>query len=164
MTESINNDIINYAKGNAFSTDKSSAGYTITPEILESELSKSEVGRETLDYIKSGRVNVTLVYEAQYHTNRGEQQGNSIRIFMSNIGGNSLIAAQTVAHEVCHHKYGIGRSQWAEAVCMCKEKMLKENRTWLTFAEKRKIVSLAKQFYPEFHWRKGGYVNGRKTN
>lgn len=53
------------------------------------------------------------------------------------------IAAQTIIHETTHLYYGIGQSQWAEAVCFAKEKMFLTGKP-LTFAEKRYIVSLAK--------------------
>ena len=45
---------------------------------------------------------------------------------------------------------------------MAKEKMHKENREYLTVAEKRRLIKLAKDNYPEFNWRKGGYENGKR--
>ncbi len=132
----------------------------ITPEALEEELNKSEVGREVLQYIEDAEIRPKLIYEPQQHDNRGQQWGNSIEIYVDNISS-PLVAAQTVIHEITHHKYGIGKCQWAEAVCMAKEKMHKENRTYLTIAEKRYIVGLAKKFYGEYNWKKGGTQYGR---
>ncbi|MBP3249967.1 MAG: hypothetical protein J6M48_06400 [Ruminococcus sp.] len=132
----------------------------ITPEALEEELNKSEVGKEVLQYIEDTEIRPKLIYEPQQHDNRGQQWGNSIEIYVDNIRS-PLVAAQTVIHEITHHKYGIGKCQWAEAVCMAKEKMHKENRTYLTIAEKRYIVGLAKKFYGEYNWKKGGTRYGR---
>ena|GEM_PF-852624 len=132
----------------------------ITPEALEEELNKSEVGKEVLQYIEDAEIRPKLIYEPQQHDNRGQQWGNSIEIYVDNIRS-PLVAAQTVIHEITHHKYGIGKCQWAEAVCMAKEKMHKENRTYLTIAEKRYIVGSAKKFYGEYNWKKGGTQYGR---
>lgn len=132
----------------------------ITPEALEEELNKSEVGKEVLQYIEDAEIRPKLIYEPQQHDNRGQQWGNSIEIYVDNISS-PLVAAQTVIHEITHHKYGIGKCQWAEAVCMAKEKMHKENRTYLTIAEKRYIVGLAKKFYGEYNWKKGDTQYGR---
>lgn len=162
IDKSVGSGIINYARGDIFDYPDDVSIYSVTPQMLIDELSKSEVGRETLDYLKQKNIRPQLIYTPQNHTNRGEQQGDVIKIYMANIGNRPLVAAQTVAHEVCHHKYGIGQSQWAETVCMAKEKMLKENRTRLTIAEKRKLIQLAKDNYPEFKWRKGGYVYGKR--
>ena len=132
----------------------------VNAEQLTNELQKTEIGRHALDYINKSNVVVKLQYERPYHYNRGQQYKDEITLFMTNID-NPLVAAQTVAHEVCHHEYKIGQCQWAEAVCFCHEKMLKENRTWLTFGEKRKMVELAKKAYPELNWKKGGIINGK---
>ncbi len=132
----------------------------VNVEQLTNELQKTEIGRHALDYINKSNVVVKLQYEKPYHYNRGQQYKDEITLFMTNID-NPLVAAQTVAHEVCHHEYKIGQCQWAEAVCFCHEKMLKENRTWLTFGEKRKMVELAKKAYPELNWKKGGIINGK---
>ncbi len=72
------------------------------------------------------------------------------------------MAAQTVIHEVTHQRYGIEKNQWAEAVCMAHEKMHITGRNYLTVSEKRYIVNLVRQAYPEYQWRKGGYVNEKK--
>lgn len=143
-----------------FNVDIVPSTTNITPEALEEELNKSEVGKEVLQYIEDAEIRPKLIYEPQQHDNRGQQWGNSIEIYVDNIRS-PLVAAQTVIHEITHHKYGIGKCQWAEAVCMAKEKMHKENRTYLTIAEKRYIVGLAKKFYGEYNWKKGGTRYGR---
>lgn len=152
----------NYAKHtDPFSTDYVPSGIKISPQNIEEELNGSEVGREALQYINETGIRPKLIYRPQQHSNRGEQCGNDIKIFVDNIPS-TLVAAQTVIHEITHHKYGIGQCQWAEAVCMAKEKMHKENRTHLTIAEKRYIVGLARKFYGEYNWKKGGTLYGRK--
>ena len=70
------------------------------------------------------------------------------------------VAAQTVIHEVTHQRFDIGKCQWAEAVCMAKEKMHITGRNTLTVEEKRYIIKLAKEAYPEYNWKKGGYKGG----
>lgn len=143
-----------------FLIDDTPYSRNITPQEIHDELNKTEVGKEALQYIKENEIYPELVYEPQIHTNRGQQWGNSIEIFVSNIKS-PLVAAQTVIHEITHHKYGISSCQWAEAVCMAKEKMHKENRTYLTISEKRYIIKLAKDNYPDKNWKKGGTRYGR---
>ena len=140
----------------------SSLTVNVTQENIIENLQSSSTGLKALQYLEENNIVPKLIYDKQIHTNRGEQQGNVIKIYMSNIYNSPLIAGQTVIHEVCHHQYGIGQSQWAEAVCMAKEKMHKENREYLTVAEKRRLIKLAKDNYPEFNWRKGGYENGKR--
>ena len=151
----------NYAKQIAlFNSDETPPTANITEEVIIEELGKSEVGIETINYLKDTEIKPTLNYEPQPHDNRGQQQGNDIVIFMDNIK-TPLVAAQTVVHEITHHKYGISDCQWAEAVCMAREKMHKENRTYLTISEKRYIVGLAKKYYGEYNWKKGGKRYGK---
>ena len=107
----------NFAKQtDIFNVDLVPSSTNITPEVIEEELNKSEVGKETLKYIKGAEIYPKLIYESQLHTNRGLQFGNSIEIYVANIKS-PLVAAQTIIHEITHHKYGISNCQWAEAVC-----------------------------------------------
>lgn len=144
-----------------FIFDKDDVYGDITPESILNELETSSVGMETIEYIKRSGILPRLEYENQWHSARGEQQGDAITIYLSNTK-NSRVTAQTVIHEMTHHRYNIGECQWAEAVCFAKEKMHIENRTTLTFAEKRYIIGLVKKAYPELNWKKGGYRSGRK--
>lgn len=161
LTGGKNGDRINSARG-FLDDDHELFPGSVNAEQLINELQKTEIGRHALEYIKSHNIVVKMEYEKPYHFDRGQQDGNIITLFMANIGGNPLVAAQTVAHEVCHHEYGIGGDQWAEAVCFCHEKMLKENRTWLTFSEKRKMIQLAKSAYPELKWKEDKNGNAKK--
>lgn len=132
----------------------------VTPDALLKHMETSEVGREAIEYIESSGIKPQLIYEPQRFSHRGEQSGDTIKIYMANIISDR-VGAQTVIHEITHHKYGIGGCQWAEAVCMAKEKMHKEGRNYLTGEEIRYIVDLAKRAYPEYEWKKGGYKNGK---
>ena len=100
-------------------------------------------------------------YEKQRHDFRGDERNGIINIFMANIKSQKS-SAQTVIHEVTHVRYKIGGCQWAEAVCMAQEKKHITGRDTLTFAEKRKIIQLAHEAYPELRWKKGGYANGKR--
>lgn len=151
----------NYAKAdevfNAYDVPENSI---ITPQSIQDELKKSEIGYDTLKYIEEHELRPKLVYDEQWHTNRGDQHRDSINIYVTNIS-NDVVAAQTVIHEITHYRYGIGNCQWAEAVCMAKEKMHIVNRNYLTMEEKRYIVGLARKHYGEYNWRKGGTKYGR---
>lgn len=133
----------------------------VTPEQIFKELSTSPIGMETIDYLQKVNIKPLLTYTPRYDGARGDQLGDEIRIFLHNTK-TPRVAAQTVIHEVTHQRYGIEKNQWAEAVCMAHEKMHITGRNYLTVSEKRYIVSLARQAYPEYQWRKGGYVNGKK--
>lgn len=123
----------------------------------------SPIGRETLEYLEKSGIKPLLTYAVMYDGRRGDQYENEIRIFLSNIKS-ARVAAQTVIHEVTHQRYGIEKSQWAEAVCMAKEKMHIVGRNYLTISEKRYIVDLAHRAYPEFNWKRGGNINGRRNH
>ena len=154
--------IINYARDKIFIfDDEDIPSYAeIRPNDIIDDLKTSPIGKDTIEYLKNNKVAVYINYEKQIHSDRGSQVGNVINIFMDNIK-NKKIAAQTIIHEVTHCRYDIGYCQWAEAVCFAHEKMHITGRNKLTFAEKRYIVRLAKQAYPEYNWKKGGYKNGK---
>lgn len=161
-----NNDvsgIINYAKASdvfLYNEDDIPANAKIKPDDIIKELETSDVGKETIEYIEKNQVYPQLIYEPQYHSNRGEQTGRAVNIYLDNISS-SRVAAQTIIHEITHVRYNIGRCQWAEAVCMAKEKMHIAGRNKLTNEELRYIVKLAKDNYPEYEWKKGGYKYGK---
>lgn len=129
------------------------------PEKVMQDLGTSEVGKETLNFIEDPRYTVTFVYGSPGTSNRGESVGNMAWIYMQNCP-NAQIAAQTVVHEATHMRYGVGKCQWAEAVCFAKEYMHKHNVTSLTITEKRAIIKKVKEAYKNYSWRKGGYGYG----
>lgn len=150
----------NFAKATdvfSFSNDNEK----ITPQSIVDELEKNDIGKETVRQLSEIGIKPILDYGKKWHTNRGEQQGKTIKIYLNNIS-NVRVAAQTVIHETTHMYYDIGACQWAEAVCFAREKMFLTGRP-LTVQEKRYVVSLAKNNYPEYNWKKGGYGYGKRS-
>ena len=160
VDKSAESGIINYAKASdVFAVSNYSDDSDIVLQNVADLLDNSDVGKIALSQLSEKGVKPIFDYSKVYHTNRGMQQGNTIRLYVHNIK-NEKVAAQTVIHETTHLYYDIGQNQWAEAVCFAKEKMFLTGKP-LTIAEKRYIVKLAKDNYPEFKWKKGGYVNGK---
>lgn len=48
-------------------------------------------------------------------------------------------------------KYDIGGDQWSEAVCVTKE--YQHEKGVLTISDKRSIIKMVKELYPEFKWK-----------
>lgn len=140
-------------------TDK----HKYTPVAIMEELQKSPVGVKTIRNIRDSNVVIEIVDEPQYHDNRGEQEGNIIRIFSANIKS-PRVAGQTVIHEITHYAYQVGRCQHAEAICFAMEKMHILGRDYLTSEEWKQMVDLAKQAYPEYEWEEGGYGDFSQFN
>lgn len=161
IENSSESDIIkskNYAKPSEI-FDFDDVTTEITPELILDELEKSEIGMQTISILKSSGIKPILDYSYKNFDYRGEQQGDIIKIFIRNIP-NPRVAAQTIIHETTHFYFNIGQCQWAEAVCFAREKMFLTGRK-LTVSERRYIINLAKQAYPEFRWKKGGYGYGK---
>lgn len=156
-----NGGIINVAKVNdVFLFENERSAPNIDPQEVLNLLEQSEIGKTTLRHLAEMDVKPIIDYSPKLHTLRGEQQGNIIKIYMSNIA-NAKVAAQTVIHEATHLYYNIGQNQWAEAVCMAAEKIFLTGKP-LTITEKRYIVKLAKTAYSEYNWKKGGYGYGKR--
>lgn len=154
-------DIKNLAKvDDVFSVVNSETDAKISPQEILTELEKSEVGKKAIEQLENLGIRPILDFETKTANMRGEQWGKRIVIYMSNVNS-PRVAAQTVIHETSHLYYDIGNCQWAEAVCMAKEKMHLMNRTYLTISEKRYIINLVKENYSELNWKKGGYKYGR---
>lgn len=152
--------IINYARAtDVFAVKNYSDNSNITLQKVVDLLEESDVGRTALSQLSEKGIKPIFDYSKVRFTNRGEQQGDNIKIYVRNMA-NERVAAQTVVHETTHLYYNIGQNQWAEAVCFAKEKMFLTGRP-LTVAERRYIVKLAKENYPEFKWKKGGYGYGK---
>lgn len=149
----------NFAKASDVFTYNAPVG-KISPQSILDEMEKNEVGKEALRQLAERNVKPFLDFGVKPFTHRGEQQGNSIKIYLSNIPS-ERVAAQTIIHEATHLYYNIGQCQWAEAICFAKEKMFLTGKP-LTVSERRYIISLAKNNYPEFKWKKGGYGYGKK--
>lgn len=122
--------------------------------------------RAGLDCVTGKEISMSfqLFSDEKYTTGvRGEEKGGRIIIYLNNCK-NTLWASRSVIHECTHYKYGIGQSQWAECVCIAQELKHSRNRNNLTYSELRTIVTAVKDVYPEFNWRKGGIINGRRKS
>lgn len=119
-------------------------------------MQRSPVGIETIRAIRDSNVSIQIDDSDRADGVRGQQSGNNISIFSSNIK-NARVAAQTLIHEMAHYRFGIGGCQYAEAICFAMEKMHIEGRDYLTPSEWEYVKQLAIDNYPEYNWIKGGY-------
>lgn len=135
----------------------------VTAEQIIDDLNKSEIGREYLKIAENLPELILLDRESYKPELYGDNNGNSIVIYMRS-NPTPERAARTLIHECTHYAYGIGKSQWAECVCVAHELMHKYNRKYLTIAEKRRIIKAVKKAYTELKWRKGGTIYGRRKS
>lgn len=124
-------------------------------EILQ-EMQQSPIGMETIRAIRDSDAAISIFDTPRYDGARGEQRGNNISIFSSNIK-NTRVAAQTLIHEMAHYRFDIGGCQHAEAICFAMEKMHIVGRNYLTKSEWEYVKGLAIDNYPEYNWESGGY-------
>lgn len=61
--------------------------------------------------------------------------------------------AETLVHEITHHRYDIGNSQWAECVCFAQELKHRTGKNNLTANELKDIIKIVKELYPTLPWR-----------
>lgn len=161
VANSGNGGIINYAKvDNLFSYNADDV-VRITPQDILDDLSTSKIGRETLEYLENLPQMPKLNYIDALSGIRAEEREGVIVVYVKNCK-DVKTAACSLIHECTHRKYGIGQSQWAESQCVSAEILHRRNRDYLTMSEKRMIVKAVKDVYPEYNWRKGGTVRGRK--
>lgn len=136
---------------------------TITAENIIDDLKKTDIGRETLRVLEMLPEPVKFTYGEYYTGVRGEERNGRITIYLNNCK-NTLWASRSVIHECTHYRYGIGQSQWAECVCVAQELKHARGRNKLTYGELRMIVRAVKDVYPEYNWRKGGIINGKRRS
>lgn len=153
--------IINYAKVDNLFSYKADEVVKITPQDILDDLSTSKIGRETLEYLENLPQMPNLNYIDAFDGIRAEERDGVIIVYLKNCK-DVKTAACSLIHECTHRKYGIGQSQWAESQCVSAEILHRRNRDYLTMSEKRMIVKAVKEVYPEYNWRKGGTVRGRK--
>lgn len=134
-----------------------------TREQLLEEMQKSPIGISTINQIANSNITIEFINSKQNHTYRGEQRGDKINIYLSNINS-KRVAVQTIIHEMTHYFYRIGNCQHAEAICFSMEKMYIENRDYLTLEEWNTMVKLAVENYPELEWEDGGYGDFTQFN
>ncbi len=157
-------DIINKAKSvDMFNDYDVSANSLITAQNIINELNFTSIGRQTLKDIENLPERIKLTSVNKSDNIRGEQFGSEIVIYLCNCV-NVKWAARTIIHEITHYKYGIGYSQWAECVCVAQELKHARNRDYLTISELRTIIKAVKNAYPEYNWRKDGFINGRRKS
>ena len=162
LTGSGNSGIINYDKVNdIFDYNNSNINSKITPQEIFNDLFTSNIGKEMLEYIECLPEKPKLDYFSTPQGIRGEEKNGVITIYVNNCK-DIKTASCAVIHECTHRKYGIGQSQWAESQCVAAELLHRRNRNYLTFSEKRMIIKAVKDVYPEYNWRKGGIVHGRR--
>lgn len=127
---------------------------TITSRRLLNNLNKSWIGRETVEYLlKHSEIQVQMCYNVDHESGvDGEQIGDMIRVYASDTKTVQR-TAEVLIHEITHHRYDIGGSQWAECVCKAQEIKHKTNKDKLTGNELRDIIKLTKSLYPKLPWR-----------
>lgn len=128
---------------------------TITTRRLMNNLNKSEIGRETVSYISEHpELDIKMCYNIDHDPGiRGEQFGDTIWIHASDTQ-TVQNTAETLIHEITHHRYDIGGSQWSECVCFAQEFKHRTGKTKLTGDELRNIIKTVKELYPDYPWRK----------
>lgn len=127
-------------------------GDTFKPENLVKGLKKSDVGKETLEYIISENIDVQVNYNPEITRNGllGLSRGKHVDIFGLNTKTKNE-TVKTIIHEITHVKYDIGECQWAEAVC--ETRALQHEKGILTIQDKRNIIKEIKKNYPDMKWR-----------
>ena len=117
-------------------------------------LNRTEIGRSTVEYlVEHPEIKVYMCYGVDHESGtRGYQEKNDIMIFASETK-TVQVTAETLIHEITHHKYNIGESQWAESVCFAQELKHRMGKSQLTVSELRNIIKTVKELYPELPWR-----------
>lgn len=126
----------------------------ITARRLMNNLNKTEIGKETVAYIADHpELNINMCYKVDAPENVfGVQEGNDIYIYATKTATVQK-TAETLVHEITHHRYDIGGNQWAECVCRVQELKHRNNVDKLTGNELRDIIKSVKRDYPEYKWR-----------
>lgn len=153
--------IINYARVDDLFNYNADEIINITPQDILDDLLTSKIGRKTLEYLENLPQMPKLNYIDTLDGIRAEELEGVIVVYVKNCK-DVKTAACSLIHECTHRKYGIGQSQWAESQCVSAEILHRRNRDYLTMSEKRMIIKAVKDVYPEYNWRKGGTVHGRK--
>lgn len=127
---------------------------TITTRKLMNNLNRTEIGRSTVEYlVEHPEIKVYMCYGVDHESGtRGYQEKNDIMIFASETK-TVQVTVETLIHEITHHKYNIGESQWAESVCFAQELKHRMGKSQLTVSELRNIIKTVKELYPELPWR-----------
>lgn len=121
---------------------------------LYNNLNKTEIGKDTLSYLKRHpEIKISMCYKVDNPENLyGFVERNDIYVFASETQTVQK-TAETIIHEITHHKYKIGNSQWSECVCKVQEMKHRLKKNTLTGKELRIIIKEVKELYPEYRWR-----------
>ena len=126
----------------------------ITTRRLMNNLNKSNVGRETVKYISEHpELKIKMCYKVDTPENTfGMQIKDNIYIYATKTATVQK-TAETLVHEVTHHRYDIGGNQWSECVCRAQEIKHRKGVDKLTGEELRDIIKSVKRDYPDYKWR-----------
>lgn len=127
-------------------------GDSIQPRNVYNELGKSEIGKTTLDFIKTNSVPVEINYTSEYEPGvRGTTYGNTIYV-SAQVTKSIKTTAKTIIHEAAHLQLNTKvNSQHEEAYCFAQE--AKHDKAQLTYSDLRNIIKQVKRLYPELKWR-----------
>lgn len=149
-------DLLNYDE-NRIDTNKS-------PEKVLEDLSTSDVGKDLLSALEEMPQRPYIDYVTIRSDGvKGEEINGVITIYANSCKDVKTLACALI-HEQTHRKYGIGQSQWAECVCVAQEIKHRRQRNYLLEQERRNIINAVKSVYPEYNWRKGGIIYGRRRS
>lgn len=126
----------------------------ITTRRLMNNLNRTEIGKEVVSYIaEHPELDIQMCYKIDHEPGiRGYQDGDNIYIFASETK-TVQNTAETLVHEITHHRYDIGNSQWAECVCFAQELKHRTGKNNLTANELKDIIKTVKELYPTLPWR-----------
>ena len=128
----------------------------IKPHNIKKDMQKSDIGKEMSEYLETNNILVQLVYGIDNPYNElgfYDAEDDVIRIFADQTKTIEK-TAEVLIHEATHRKYGIGGDQWSEAVCIAQEVKHRKRSNTLTSKEKKDILKLVAELYPEYPWRK----------
>lgn len=128
----------------------------IKPHNIKKDMQKSDIGKEMSEYLETNNILVQLVYGIDNPYNElgfYDAEDDVIRIFADQTKTIEK-TAEVLIHEATHRKYGIGGDQWSEAVCIAQEVKHRKRSNTLTSQEKKDILKLVAELYPEYPWRK----------
>lgn len=126
----------------------------ITTRRLLNNMNKSNIGQEVVKYISEHpELDIKMCYKVDAPENVfGMQDKDDIYIYATRTATVQK-TAETLIHEIMHHRYDIGGNQWAECVCRAQELKHRNRVDKLTGNELRDIIKSVKRDYPHLKWR-----------
>ena len=133
-----------------FTTFNNSKGDVIKPKSIMKEMNKSEIGKETLEYLNKENVPVRLYYGVDHPKNKFgfyDPIDDEIVIF-GDVTRTTKETALTVIHETTHRKLGAKGGFDEEVECFKAEKL--HEKGYLTNSDISDIMEKVKRLYPEY--------------